>query len=204
VVPILAEALKPTEPVQVRRYAAEALAQMRFPANEKALSSILAAIQRDTDQQVRHRSVFSIIQMEDLSQGGADKVLTKVLDETSMENAVVRYDAARILAHALQEKAPDKTADVLLELLKDKTLVIYNRTDAKVEGADNEANRGKVNVAQNLGGDARYMAAEALSYLGDKARKRPDVIEALKEATKDKDPALKRAATNALKELGIR
>ena len=85
-------------------------------------------------------------------------------------------------AHVLQDKAPEKTADVLLEMLKNKTLLVYNRTDAKVEGADNEVSRGKVNVAENLGGDARYMAAVALGLLGDKAKNRPDVIEALKKA----------------------
>jgi HEAT repeat protein len=142
--------------------------------------------------------------MEDLRQGGADKVFTKVLDETSVDHALVRYDAARKLAHALQDKAPDKTADVLLDMMKNKTLVIYNRTDAKLEGTDNEANRGKVNVAANTGGDARYMAAEALGLLGDKAKKRRDVVEALKEAAKDKDPALKRAAITALRELDIK
>jgi HEAT repeat protein len=203
VVPALAEALKPSEPLQVRQYAAEALAQLRFPANEKALSAILTTIQRDTDPLVRQRCVFALLAMEDLKEGGADKVLTKVLDETSVDHALVRYDAARKLADALQEKAPDKTADVLLEMLKNKSLIIYNRTDAKLEGTDNEANRGKVNVAANTGGDARYMAAVALGQLGEKAKKRPDVVAALKEAAKDKDPALKRAAVTALKELGV-
>jgi HEAT repeat protein len=204
VVPALAESLKPDEPLQVRQYAAEALAQLRFPANEKALPAILATIQRDTDPLVRQRCVFSLLEMEDLREGGADKVLTKVLDETSVDHALVRYDAARKLAHALRDNAPDKTADVLVDMMKNKSLIVYNRTDAKLEGADNEANRGKVNVAANTGGDARYMAAEALGLLGDKSKKRPDVIEALKEATKDKDRALKLAAELALQRLGKR
>jgi HEAT repeat protein len=204
VVPALAEALKSDEPLQVRQYAAEALAQLRFPANEKALPTILATIQRDTDPLVRQRCVFALLDMEDLREGGTDKVLTKVLDETSVDHALVRYDAARKLAQSLREQAPDKTADVLLEMLKNKSLIVYNRTDAKLEGADNEANRGKVNVAANTGGDARYMAAIGLGDLGAKAKRRPEVIQALKEATKDKDPALKKAAEYALKKLDVR
>ncbi len=204
VVPALAEALKSDEPLQVRQYAAEALAQLRYPANEKALPALLAAIQRDTDRLVRQRCVFALVEMRDISQGGVDKVLTKVLDEKSEDHALVRYDAARILANTLEDRAPAKTADVLLEMLKNDTLIVYNRTDAKVEGADNEANRGKVNVAANTGGDARYMAAVALGQLGDKAKKRPDVIQALKDATKAKDPALKKAAEYALKKLDVR
>ena len=130
--------------------------------------------------------------MKDLSQGGADKVLTKVLDEKSEEQALVRYDAARILALALQEQAPDKTADVLLEMLKNDSLIIYNRTDAKVEGADNEANRGKVNVAADTGGDARYMAAMALATSATRRRSDPKWLKPCKPRPRTKIQRLRR------------
>jgi HEAT repeat protein len=188
----LAESLKPSEPLQVRQYAAEALGQLRFPANAEALPELLATIQRDTDDPlVRKRCIFSLLKMEDLRQGDTDKVLTQVLNETSVEHALVRYDAARKLAHTLRDKAPDKTADVLLDMLTNKTLVRSDRTDNTLERA------------ANPGRDVRYLAAQALAYLGEKAKKRAEIIEALKEASKDKDPELKRTAANSLKELDV-
>ena len=41
----------------------------------------------------------------------------------------------------------------------------------------------------NLGGDARFMAAEGLGWLGRKAN-RPDVVKALQEAAQDNDRKL--------------
>jgi HEAT repeat protein len=204
VVPSLVQALKPSQPLQVRQFAAEALAQMKYPANEAALPAVLKAIAEDSDSLVRQKCVWSLFTMEDVKKNGADKVLAKVLEETSSEMALVRYDAARKLANALREEAPDKTVDVLLHMLGNKTLNVYNRTNARVEGVGTEATSGQANVKADTGGDARYMAAEALAWLGDKAKKRPEVIEALKNATKDKDQHLSDAAKQALKDLGVK
>jgi HEAT repeat protein len=207
VVPSLVQALKASEPVEVRRFAAEALAQMKYPANEKGVPAILDAIEKDSDYLVRQKCVWSLFGMakvEDVKGNGVDKVLAKVLDEKSEEMTLVRYDAARKLANVLRDEAPDKTADVLLHMLKNNNLKVYNRTDAKVEGAGNEATAGKANVQANTGGDARYMAAEALAWLGDKAKQRPDVVEALRKAAKDDDPMLRKAAAATLDSLGLK
>ena len=53
----------------------------------------------------------------------------------------------------------------------------------------------------NLGGDARYMAAEALGWMKGKSKARKEVMEALNEASKDKDPKLRKTAEEALKDL---
>jgi HEAT repeat protein len=201
-VPALVKALKPPTPTEVRQYAAEALAHMRYPANEEAIPAALEAIRKDSDPTVRQRCVWALFALKDLERFGADKVLAEVLETKDESGVMVRYDSARCLAFAMGPRAPARTADVLLHMLRNRDLLVYNRTDAKVEGSGSEATRGQSGVAQNLGGDARFMAAEALGWLKASAAKRKDVIDALKEAAKDKDEKLRDKAEKALKELG--
>jgi HEAT repeat protein len=178
---------------------------MKYPANEAAVPAILQTIENDTDPLVRQKCVWSLFGIgspDKFREFGADKTLTKLLDAPGEKLNLVRYDAARKLANVLGPDAPDKTADVLLDMLKNKSLKVYNRTDAKVSGSGTEATAGQATVQANLGGDARYMAAEALGWLKGKARARGDVMEALKDASKDEDPKLRKTAEAALKELG--
>jgi HEAT repeat protein len=205
VVPALVKALQANEPQDIRRYAAEALAQMQYPANEKAVPVILKAIANDADPVVRQKCVWSLFQLgspldpKPFLDCGADRVLTKLLDEPGF--TLSRYDAARKLAQVLGADAPDKAADVLLTMLQSKGLNVYNSTDATVTGAGTEATAGKVNVKENLGGDARYMAAKALGWMKGKARARKDVMEALQKAAEDKDAKLRETAKEALENL---
>jgi HEAT repeat protein len=207
VVPALVKALEADEPQDIRRYTAEALAQMQYPANEAALPAILNAIQKDTDPIVRQKCVWSLFQLgssgdpKPFLDSGADRALAKLLDEPDNNFTLVRYDAARKLAQVLGADAPDKAADVLLHMLKNMSLHVYNSTDATVTGANTEATAGKVNVKENIGGDARYMAAQALGWMKGKARARKDVMEALKQAAEDKDAKLRETAKEALKNL---
>ncbi len=207
VVPALAKALRRDQPLEVRQFAAEALSQMKYPANEEAIPTILNALENDTDADVRLRCSFALFQINQpdfFKDSGAEKLLTKILEERGPRMALVRYSAARKLAQMLGDQAPDKTADVLLDMLTNKQILIYNRTDARVEGAGTEASAGRANIKENLGSDARYLAARALSWLGDKAAKRPDVVEALRKAAKDKNAQLSKAAKDALKVLGLK
>jgi HEAT repeat protein len=201
IVPALVKALKTSQPLDVRQFAAEALAQMQYPANEAGLPAILNAIANDSDPLVRQKCVWALFRLNDrdkFRECGADKALTKLLDTRGDDLALLRYDAARKLANVLEAEAPDKTADVLLHMLQNKSLKVYNRTDAKVTGAGTEATAGQANVQANLGGDARYMAAEALGWLQAKAKARPDVIRALESAAEDKDKKLQEKAKEAL------
>jgi hypothetical protein len=59
-------------------------------------------------------------------------------------------------------------------------------------------------VTPNLGGDARYMAAEALGFLGTKATNRKDVVEGLRAAARDPDARLKETAKKSLEQLGLK
>jgi serine/threonine protein kinase/HEAT repeat protein len=198
VVPALAKSLERSQPLEIRRNVAEALAFINYPANKEAIPDMLDVIANDTITDVRIACVWALNEMAkpELKESGADKMLTKVLDESGNITALVRYNAARKLAHAMHEEAPDKTVDVLLEMLTNPTVKVYIGTDVKPE-------KGRPEMQANIGGDARFMAAQALGWLGKKASGRKDVVDALKAAAKDADPKLRESATAALKELGV-
>lgn len=209
VVPALVMALQREQPLEVRQFAAEALAQMQYPANAEAVPALLDAINQDRDPLVRHKCVWALFTLgpaEKFREVGADRALAKLLDETGERTAwtaLLRYDAARALAYVLRDQAPDKTVDVLLEMLTNTQLKVYYRTDAEVVGTDTEAMAGRANLQANLGDDARYMAAQALAWLGNKAAKRPDVAAALRKAAQAKEPKLRKTAQEALKDLNL-
>ena len=62
-------------------------------------------------------------------------------------------------------------------MLTSNTLVIFNGNETKVSGVGTEGKPGSSAAKTNQGGDARYMAAEALGWLGKKAN-RPDIVKA--------------------------
>jgi HEAT repeat protein len=207
----LVEVLRGKEPLELRQHAAEALALIALPHTEEAVPALLEAIQNDPDPLVRQRCVWALFQYRAL-EGQAQRkllekarpILSEVLAEKAEAQTLVRYDAARMLANSFASDAPDRTVDVLLEMLGNKTLRVFNTTDATVVGTGSEATRGTAQVQPNYGGDARYMAAEALAWLGAKASKRKDVVEALKAAANDPDAELKKMAKKALEVLGVR
>jgi HEAT repeat protein len=184
-VPTLAAALNAEVPVQVRRGAAEALSRIGYPSIEEALPAVMTAIQKDGDPLVRQRCIWVLFKIPDLSRPGMRKILTDVVEETNPTTLLVRYDTARILAFRLRHDAPDRVADLLLDMLKNRTLKIFVGSE----------------VAES--GDARFMAADALGQLGEKARNRKDIVDALKAATGDPDPQLSKSANAALKALHV-
>jgi HEAT repeat protein len=213
-VPALAAALKPPTDSgadaartraneEVREMAAEAIAQIRFPQNESAFPAVRDVIARDANQIVRHRCIWALFNFRDLDRYDLTRTLTAVLDEKAEETRPVRYDAARVLAYALSEKVPDKVCDVLVQMISDDKLKAFKGTDATITGAPDESRGGASGTAQVLGGDARWMAAEAMGWLGDKARNNKAVVNALRTAVTDREPKLKEKAARALKELGL-
>ena len=184
----------------VRRYAAEALVNIKYPGVIPAIPAVLKIVKADPDGIVRQRCLWALFDVRDLDRYDITPVLTAVLNETAENSTLLRYDAARVLALRLQDKAPDKTADVLLDMLTNHKLVIFNGNDTKVSGVGGEGTAGKSEVKTNQGGDARYMAAEALGWLGKKAN-RPDIVRALGAAAQDKDAKLSAEAKQALQEI---
>lgn len=199
---IIVQALQVDNPRQVRLYAMYALSQIAYPHNEKALPAVLTIIRKDSDADVRHRGIWTLFKLEELEKvPGAIQALAATLDEKDKETALVRYEAARVLALRLRDKAPDRTVDVLLEMLNDKTLLVHKGIGTKVSGVGTETAQGQSEVRENSQGDGRYMAAEGLGWLGKKAADRPEVMKTLGQFIKDPDTRLREKASQALESL---
>jgi HEAT repeat protein len=199
--PQLAAALNQGQPIEVRQYAIEAIAQVPYPDNKEIIPAVLDVIQKETDPRMRHRAVWCFFTVRELKEVGAEKVLAAVLEEKG-DPAVVRYDAARVLAFHLGENAPAKGAEVLLDMLNNKKLFVYEGTRTNVSSGGTEQPGGMSNVAENLGADGRFMAAQALGWM-KKTANRPDVKAALQAVADEaaKDERLKRLREEALKAL---
>ena len=115
---------------------------------------------------------------------------------------MVRYDSARVLAFVLQARAPAKTVDVLVDMLNQTGLRKYKGTDSTLQKGD-ESNRSGTGTKENLGADARHMAAQALAEIA-RSGTRTDALEALRTAAGSKDEVTSRVAREALKEIGRR
>ena len=161
-----------------------------------AIPALLKVIQSDPDPHVRERAVGALYQVPDLDRYKITPVLARVLEETDRESAVTRDEAACALAAHLEEDAPAKTVDVLLDMLTSSELKIFEGNRTKVSGVGVEGTGGKSEVQLNLGADARFLAAEGLGSLGRKAN-RPDVIKALRQAAQDDDRKLSIKAKEA-------
>jgi HEAT repeat protein len=184
---------------QIREDAVEAIGDIGFPHNEKALPLIAELIAKDENQLIRQRCVWALFSFHELDrQPDLKKALVGILDETSDPGQLVRYDAARYLAHEFREKSPDRVTDVLLDMLGNKELKVFYGSGATVEGIGDEGKRGGARVTARTGGDGRYMAADALGWLGPKVRGNDKVTKALAAAAKDADAELSKRAVLAL------
>ena len=150
---------------------------------------------------MRQRCIFAMRQLSraDFVRHGADRVLEDVLDDKDPQLFMPRYEAARVLAETMQKNAPEKAALVLVEMLKDKRVRIYDGTRTNVTGAG-EGSIGTTKVEAQLGKDARYLAALALGHMGSVARKK-EVLDALKASEKEDEPELKGAAKQAREQI---
>jgi HEAT repeat protein len=184
----LVEAMKPggksdKASEEVRVLAAEAIARIGAPASRSAIPAIRDALINDKNQQLRHRCIWAGFGVEDLEKAELVGPLTDVMKEAGESKRIMRYDAARVLAFGLKDKAPDRAVELLLQMLADDKLKLTTPS----EGAS----------------DVRFAAATALAWLGKKAKDDKEVIDALRKAARDKDPALKKEAEKALKDLGV-
>ncbi len=211
-VPDLVAVLQSDAPLVLRHFSAEALAKMQYPANTKALPDVLKVLAKDEPYRregdyditgIRQRCIWCFFNVDQLPKDAID-VFTAILDEKGDDTVMVRYDAARILATRLGEEAPDKAADWLLDMLRNERLNIYYGTNTNVNSGGSEAASGSATVAAKKGGDARYLAANALGFMGRKASSRDDIVKELKKAAAEaKDDKLKQEAQTALKRLRV-
>jgi HEAT repeat protein len=198
-IPVLARHLHLDETNKdVRKFCAEALEKMNGDELVPVVPDLIRAIQKDKAAEVRQRCVWALFPLRDPEGLGIVEPLTVVLSETDREQALVRYDSARYLGLRLRGKAPKKAVDVLVEMLKDDRLREYKGTGADVTGSSVEGAKGGATVAMNLGGDARFLAAQALFAIGAPRADRPDVIKALEEAAKSPDKQTQEWSKKAL------
>jgi HEAT repeat protein len=198
IVRALANVLDPEQPVEVRQYIAEALSRIGFPHVAPATDALLDAISKDSNEMVRHRSVWAFLNCDDLA--GRDRAVSVLRKALKDSHKGTRYDAARCLAHGLNEKAGEDVIDTLDEMLHDPSIKIYNQTNTNVKGGS-ESSSGTSSVNADLGGDARFMAAQALGFIGPPAR-RAKIIKTLKEMTTSKNELSREHATKALQKIG--
>jgi HEAT repeat protein len=201
VVQPLVRALDAKEPADVRMFAAEALAHVGR-AVDAVVPQLLAVLRDDRDAPVRQRVVMALAYVSDLRKSGVAKQLEQVLDEPNRGGPLVRYDAARVLGHRLFDEAPPKAVEVLAEMLNNTLLREYKGTDPTLRKGDESVKSGS-GVKENLGGDARYMAAKALAEIA-RSGKRSDALDVLRKAAQSKDEVTKKVAEDALKDIGKR
>jgi HEAT repeat protein len=198
----LVRALDPKEPAEVRWFAARALWRARTDVSE-ILPDLLNVLKEDRDQHVRQCVVLSLFFVPGRDfESRVAKELEKVMDETAPDGVVVRYDAARVLAHKLEDRAPPKAVEVLVANLYDKRLSVLQGTDTTVKKG-NESAKGGTSAKDNFAGDARHMPAEGLAAIAASG-KRKDALDALKKAAESDDEVTKKAARDALKQIGQR
>lgn len=189
------------EPVELRLYAAEGLTMIGHPANISAKDQMLSTLKDAKEHPlIRTRIVWAMMKVPDLKRYGAVDALAATLSETDYEGKDVRYNAAILLGKRLRADAPDKTVDVLEEILRDEKFRIYEKTEAKVSGGG-EGKQGGSDINAKFGRDARFVAAEALMMIGKKSAQ-PKVLrslEALKDAEDDRVRDKAREALDALR-----
>ena len=202
VVATLARGLDRKQPLEVRIFAAEAIHSLGFPIARAALKPVLQAISRDPDRTVRQRSIWVFLNADNFEElEGAKETLLGVLRKPG-EEKFVRYDAARSLARALGPESPREVVVALEDMLKDDMIVVYESTNADVKGRS-ESSGGQSTVKKVLGGDARFMAAHALTFIGPKAKEHcPKIIGLLKKLEQSKDERNQKFAREALDKLG--
>ncbi|MGL4551706.1 MAG: HEAT repeat domain-containing protein, partial [Gemmataceae bacterium] len=173
---------------EVRKQAAEALSHIPYPANEKAMPAVGRAIAGDPLAEVRLRCVEALFNIErgaDLERHGLKGPVVKVLDERGEDSKLVRYNCARLLALVYRADAPDKASEVLLEMIDDRTTNLFYGTTAS--GSGGVEGSADTRIGARTGGSARFLAAQALGWMGAKSKDNPAVMAALRRAAADPD-----------------
>ena len=178
---------------QARTLSGEALARIGFPDAEPVVRELLQALRKDPDPKVRHRAVWAFLNADIQRLPGVVDALLACLKDS---NKSLAYDAARGLAKALKQDAPKAVIDTLETMLDDPSIKIYYKTNADVKGGS-ESSGGQSNVSAVIGGDGRFMAAQALASIGPAAN-RPGILKMLKELKNSPDKRVREECAKAL------
>lgn len=201
---ILLVSLKSASPTsELRDYALEAIARIGQPHNQAAhplVKELLTSTATPPD--TRQRALWILFNCPDLDRLGFHDILRTTLQSTDPGEKRLRYDAARLLAWSCREQCPPRVGDILAEMLRDSSLREYAGASARIEVLSAESRKSLPRVAPESGGDARHLAIVAMGWLGSRAADHAQVIEALKQASRDGDPALRQQALDRLRSIG--
>lgn len=203
-VPPLLAALSPAENPEekVRMYCAEALANID-PNDPRVVKAMLKLLDEVNNYLVRHRAIWALERLRDFEQPGVVDALARVLIERGNEAKLLRYEAAKVLAVRMDERAPRRTLTVLLEALGDDKVFIYSGTVGQV-GATKEGDAGAADVRSTGAGDWRRVVALAAPKLGKQltGSEKDEMLKALEKVAKTSPDAEARAAADdAFKEI---
>lgn len=183
--------------LNIRRYAVLALYYIDTPGNDRAMPTVVELIGKEPDSHLKLLCIAVLLHARDIKKIGAEKILLELVQDQRQLDAF-RHEAARVLAYHLNEAAPDRVADVLLDMLKMTNVRIYQGTEARA--GNTGENQRNTTVKENVGGDARILAAEALGWMGKKANK-PEIILELEKTKQEKDETLRQVSIQALERI---
>ncbi len=174
----------PKESTRVRVETAVALSRIGpVPEAVDAVPTLLSILANPAnDAKVRERILWALrVHKGNLRSLNVFPALIKVMSEPRYPGSnMLRYDCAYILGLFLENEAPEKTLDVLLEFLKDQNILIYTGTTVGAGGASTETKSGRTKIEEKGFGDGRLMAIAALEKVGTvRVRRRPDIIQQL-------------------------
>jgi HEAT repeat protein len=174
----------PKESARVRTEAAVALSRIgAVPDAVEAVPTLLGVLGDPADDaKVRERTMWALrVHQGNLRNLNVFPTLTKILSEPKRhETRMLRYDCAYMLGLFLESETPAKALDVLLDFLKDNTILIYTGTSVGAGGASAESKTAKTKIEEKGLGDGRVMAIAALDKIGrTRVVARPDIVQQL-------------------------
>lgn len=181
--PLVKLLANPAEYDQARIDAGVALAKIgpRKEA-EDAVPSLLRVLENQKDDpHVREKIVWALrVHKLNLANfPGVFPAFAKVMVEDKTDkNTMLRYDCGYMLGVLQGPEAPDKVLDVLLEFLKNDTILIYKGKAVAVGKSAGVESKGSSTTAKDEGyGDGRVMAIQALGRIGaDRVVRRNDIV----------------------------
>lgn len=175
------------EDFEARVEAAVALAKIgpRKEA-EDAVPTLLRVLENPKDHPLVRERIVWALRVHKLNLGnfpGVYPTLGKVMvEDKTAKNTMLRYDCAYMLGVLQAAEAPDKALDVLLEFLKNDSILIYKGKAVSVGSSGGVEAKGSATTAKDEGyGDGRVMAIQALGRIGaDRVVRRDDIVKQLR------------------------
>lgn len=177
---------------------------------EDSVPSLLRILENQKDNpEVREKVVWALrVHKLNLANfPGVYPTFAKVMvEDKTAKNSMLRYDCAYMLGVLQGPDAPDKALDVLLEFLKNESILIYKGKAVSAGTSSGVEGKGSSTTAKDEGyGDGRVMVIQALTRIGaDRVLRRNDILKQLQaiNANPKTLPDLKEKTKELLETLG--